>query len=95
MLVFIGSILIFYFGIVLFFTLKKHILLMLLTLEFISLVILIILINFLTIYIYDTRIIIYFIIIIVCEAVIGLVLLTLIVRTHGSDYSKSSFILIC
>nr|YP_009251212.1 NADH dehydrogenase subunit 4L [Bactericera cockerelli]ANA07533.1 NADH dehydrogenase subunit 4L [Bactericera cockerelli] len=90
-----GSILMFYFGMVLFFTLKKHILLMLLTLEFMSLVMLMMLINFLTIYIYDTSIIIYFMIIMVCEAVMGLVLLTLMVRTHGSDYSKSSFMLMC
>lgn len=86
---------IFYFGVVLFFVSKKHVLLTLLTLEFLSLTILMMLINFFTTYMYDSRVIIYLIIILVCEAVIGLVLLTLFVRTHGNDYSKSSVVLAC
>lgn len=68
---------------------------MLLSLEILSLLIIRIIIFILRIYNYDSIIIVYFIIILVCEAVIGLVLLTLIVRSHGSDYIKSFRILLC
>nr|YP_009048857.1 NADH dehydrogenase subunit 4L [Paratrioza sinica]AID54946.1 NADH dehydrogenase subunit 4L [Paratrioza sinica] len=85
----------FYFGLILFFGFSKHILMMLLSLEFISLVMLMMIINFLSMFLYDTSIIIYVMIVMVCEAVLGLVLITLMVHTHGSDYSKVIAVLMC
>uniref|UniRef100_A0A8D8R3G4 Uncharacterized protein n=1 Tax=Cacopsylla melanoneura TaxID=428564 RepID=A0A8D8R3G4_9HEMI len=41
---------------------------------------------FLSGFIYDLSILIYFIIDLVCDTVIGLILLTLFVRCHGSDW---------
>lgn len=64
-------------------------------LEFLRLTIVMYLIFFFCLIIYDFSIIIYFIITIVCEAVIGLVLLTLFVRNHGRDYLQNNFIFIC
>lgn len=46
-------------------------------------------------YMFDDIILIYFIIVMVCEAVIGLVLLTLLVRSHGRDYAKRLLIFRC
>nr|YP_010744971.1 NADH dehydrogenase subunit 4L [Trioza frangulae]WET58371.1 NADH dehydrogenase subunit 4L [Trioza frangulae] len=85
----------FYFGMIMFFMKKKHILMMLMSLEFLSLTMLLLLLNFLVNFMYDLNILVYFIIIMVCEAVMGLCLVTLMVRTHGSDYSKSSLIYSC
>ncbi|UUF92061.1 NADH dehydrogenase subunit 4L (mitochondrion) [Diaphorina citri] len=85
----------FYFGLSMFFMFKKHILMLLLTLEFLVLIILLMLVNFLMNYMFDDMILIYFIIVMVCEAVMGLVLLTLLVRSHGSDYAKSLLIFSC
>nr|YP_009500762.1 NADH dehydrogenase subunit 4L [Trioza urticae]AWU49114.1 NADH dehydrogenase subunit 4L [Trioza urticae] len=95
MLIFSSCLFMFYFGMIMFFMKKKHILMMLLSLEFLSLIMLLLLINFLCGFLYDFNILIYFIIILVCEAVMGLCLLTLMVRTHGSDYSKCLLIYSC
>nr|AAP14657.1 NADH dehydrogenase subunit 4L [Pachypsylla venusta] len=83
-----------YFGMKMFFMHKKHLLMLLLTLEFISLIVLIMLINFFSMYVLDFSLVVYFLIIIVCEAVLGLLLMTMIVRVHGSDYVKS-LVLLC
>nr|YP_009443408.1 NADH dehydrogenase subunit 4L [Diaphorina lycii]ATR80192.1 NADH dehydrogenase subunit 4L [Diaphorina lycii] len=85
----------FYFGLNMFFMLKKHVLMLLLTLEFLVLTILLMLLNFLMNFMFDGMILIYFIIVMVCEGVMGLVLLTLLVRSHGSDYTKSLMVFSC
>nr|YP_009501901.1 NADH dehydrogenase subunit 4L [Euphyllura phillyreae]AWU48905.1 NADH dehydrogenase subunit 4L [Euphyllura phillyreae] len=95
MLFFLSILYMTYFGLYMYYNSKKHLLMMLLSLEFVSLVILMMMINLLMIFIYDCILIIYFIIIMVCEAVMGLVLLTLIIRTHGMDYMKSSILIMC
>nr|YP_009501953.1 NADH dehydrogenase subunit 4L [Pariaconus pele]AWU49021.1 NADH dehydrogenase subunit 4L [Pariaconus pele] len=82
-------------GCLCFFKLSSHILMMLLNLELLSLIILLMMVEFLSLFSYDLTVIIYLIIIMVCEAVIGLVLLTLYIRTHGSDYLKSLTLLMC
>nr|YP_009501940.1 NADH dehydrogenase subunit 4L [Livia junci]AWU48983.1 NADH dehydrogenase subunit 4L [Livia junci] len=84
-----------YFGLKMFFSHKKHLILMLLTLEFMSLVILVMLVNMMSMFNYDFSLIIYLIIVMVCEAVMGLVLLTSVVRVHGSDYIKGMSLLMC
>nr|YP_009501992.1 NADH dehydrogenase subunit 4L [Trioza anthrisci]AWU49073.1 NADH dehydrogenase subunit 4L [Trioza anthrisci] len=95
MLIYFSSLFMFYFGMLTYFLMKKHVLMMLLSLEFLSLILLLMIINFLTVFMYDNMMIIYFIITMVCEAVMGLIMLTLMVRTHGSDYLKSSILLSC
>nr|YP_009501914.1 NADH dehydrogenase subunit 4L [Freysuila caesalpiniae]AWU48918.1 NADH dehydrogenase subunit 4L [Freysuila caesalpiniae] len=95
MFIFFGCLYMFWLGLIYFYTMKKHILMMLMVLEFMSLSVLLMIINFLVTFLYDSSIIIYFIIVMVCEAVMGLVLLTLLVRTHGNDYLKVSSIYLC
>lgn len=87
--------LIFFWGGLCFFKIKGHVLIMLLNLEFIGLIILLIIIDFFRLFSYDLIVLIYLIITIVCEAVIGLVLLTLYIRTHGGDYLKTRTLLRC
>nr|YP_009501888.1 NADH dehydrogenase subunit 4L [Arytainilla spartiophila]AWU48853.1 NADH dehydrogenase subunit 4L [Arytainilla spartiophila] len=95
MCVFVGSIFMFYISLMSYFFKKNHLLTMLVLLEFMSISILLMLLNFFSNFCYDSSILIYFIIIFVCEAVMGLVLLTLFVRCHGSDYFQSSSIFLC
>nr|YP_010882011.1 NADH dehydrogenase subunit 4L [Cacopsylla fuscicella]WID86685.1 NADH dehydrogenase subunit 4l [Cacopsylla fuscicella] len=78
-----------------FFYLKSHLIAMLMLLEFMSIVLLFLLLNFLVGFAYDLCTVIYFIIVLVCEAVMGLVLVTLFVRCHGSDYSQVSLMHVC
>nr|YP_009500684.1 NADH dehydrogenase subunit 4L [Allocarsidara bakeri]AWU48827.1 NADH dehydrogenase subunit 4L [Allocarsidara bakeri] len=89
MLIIIVCLVMFYFGLKMVFINGKHLLMILLTFEYLILVIFLLLMNLFMIYFYDISTIIYFFIVIVCESVLGLVLLTLVVRTHGSDYIKS------
>nr|YP_009470618.1 NADH dehydrogenase subunit 4L [Mycopsylla fici]AVF97049.1 NADH dehydrogenase subunit 4L [Mycopsylla fici] len=84
-----------YFGLKMLYMNKDHILMVLMVLEFLSLVILLLFVNLLFIYLFDMMITVYFLVVMVCEAVLGLVLLTLLIRSHGSDYMKSMILLLC
>nr|YP_009500697.1 NADH dehydrogenase subunit 4L [Anoeconeossa unicornuta]AWU48840.1 NADH dehydrogenase subunit 4L [Anoeconeossa unicornuta] len=84
-----------YFGFKTFFFNKKHLLMMLLSLELLGLLMILIMTFLISIFSYDMMMLMYFIVILVCEAVLGLVLLTLIVRSHGSDYIKSYSMFLC
>nr|WMH03399.1 NADH dehydrogenase subunit 4L [Cacopsylla melanoneura]WMH03412.1 NADH dehydrogenase subunit 4L [Cacopsylla melanoneura]WMH03425.1 NADH dehydrogenase subunit 4L [Cacopsylla melanoneura] len=95
MYVFISCLLMFYISLSSFFYVKSHLLTMLMLLEFMSVTLLLMLLNFLSGFIYDLSILIYFIIVLVCEAVMGLILLTLFVRCHGSDYFQVSSVFLC
>nr|YP_010600878.1 NADH dehydrogenase subunit 4L [Cacopsylla jukyungi]WAL33208.1 NADH dehydrogenase subunit 4L [Cacopsylla jukyungi] len=92
---FISCVFMFYTGMMGFFYVKSHLLTMLMLLEFMSITFLFMLFNFLTNFAYDLSILIYFIIVLVCEAVMGLILLTLFVRCHGSDYFQVSSLFLC
>nr|YP_009502018.1 NADH dehydrogenase subunit 4L [Trioza remota]AWU49101.1 NADH dehydrogenase subunit 4L [Trioza remota] len=87
--------LMFFWGGLCFFKMKGHVLMMLLNLEFMGLIILLMMIDFFSLFSYDLMVLIYLIITMVCEAVMGLVLLTLYIRTHGGDYLKTSTLLSC
>nr|WRO39597.1 NADH dehydrogenase subunit 4L [Carsidara limbata] len=89
MLIMMTCLLMFYYGLKMIFINGKHLLMILLTFEYLTLIIFLLMINLFMVYTYDLSILVYFLIIMVCEAVLGLVLMTLIVRTHGSDYIKT------
>nr|WMH03438.1 NADH dehydrogenase subunit 4L [Cacopsylla picta]WMH03451.1 NADH dehydrogenase subunit 4L [Cacopsylla picta]WMH03464.1 NADH dehydrogenase subunit 4L [Cacopsylla picta]WMH03477.1 NADH dehydrogenase subunit 4L [Cacopsylla picta] len=95
MYIFISCLFMFYISMSSFFYMKSHLLTMLMVLEFMSVTLLLMLLNFLCSFVYDLSILIYFIIVLVCEAVMGLVLLTLFVRCHGSDYFQISSVFLC
>nr|QWT29511.1 NADH dehydrogenase subunit 4L [Cyamophila willieti] len=91
----VASIFMFYVSLSNFFFMKSHLLTMLMLLEFMSITVLLMLLNFLSQFVYDSSSLVYFVIILVCEAVMGLVLLTLYVRCHGSDYFQVSSLFSC
>nr|AOY39076.1 NADH dehydrogenase subunit 4L [Rhizophagus dispar] len=65
---------------------RKHLLLMLLSLEFISLSLFSILMLFLSNMNYEVYFSMLFLTMVVCEGVLGLSLLVAMIRVHGNDY---------
>nr|YP_009502250.1 NADH dehydrogenase subunit 4L [Acizzia uncatoides]AWU48816.1 NADH dehydrogenase subunit 4L [Acizzia uncatoides] len=86
---------IFYISLSTFFIMSSHVLMMLMVLEFTSVTILLMLSSYFHLYLFDAISLIYLLIVMVCEAVMGLVLITLLARTHGSDYFKVSSVFMC
>nr|YP_010026396.1 NADH dehydrogenase subunit 4L [Cacopsylla citrisuga]QOQ84942.1 NADH dehydrogenase subunit 4L [Cacopsylla citrisuga] len=95
MYIFVSCIFMFFVGMGSFIFISSHLLTMLMLLEFMSVTLLFLLLNFLVGFVCDLSILIYFIIVLVCEAVMGLILLTLFVRCHGSDYFQVSSMVTC
>lgn len=79
-------IIIFIFGNIIFISKHKHLLIVLLRLEFIVLRIFFLLIIYLSCIEYDIYILIIFLLFSVCEGALGLSILVSIIRTHGNDY---------
>lgn len=79
-------IIIFFIGNLIFISKNKHLLIILLRLEFIVLRIFFFLLVFLIIIDYDIYILIVFLVFSVCEGSLGLSILVSIIRTHGNDY---------
>lgn len=67
---------------------RKHLLLVLLSLEFIILSLFLMLINYFRINYLEAFISIVFLTFRVCEGALGLSLLVSLIRTHGNDYIK-------
>lgn len=86
---------IFIFGCLVFSSNRKHLLITLLSLEFIVLSLFL----FIFIYLNNNNIEIYFLIIFlvfsVCEGALGLSILVSIIRTHGNNYFQSFNSLLC
>nr|YP_009255680.1 NADH dehydrogenase subunit 4L [Stygobromus indentatus]AND97088.1 NADH dehydrogenase subunit 4L [Stygobromus indentatus] len=72
-----------------------HLLVSLLSLEFISLALFLSLSSMIMFYSSEFFYLLYFIIMIVCEGVLGLVLLVSSVYSHGLDYMKSFNFMLC
>lgn len=77
---------IFLFGNIIFVSKHKHLLIVLLRLEFIVLRIFFFIIIYLVILEYNIYILVVFLVFSVCEGVLGLSILVSIIRTHGNDY---------
>jgi NADH-ubiquinone oxidoreductase chain 4L len=82
-------------GIYVFSSRRKHLLLTLLSLEFISLSLYLILYTFLLTKISELYFTMAFLTFIVCEGALGLSILVSIIRTHGNDYFQSFRVLKC
>lgn len=91
----IGVILVFFRGVFSFIFVYKHLLRMLLSLEFIVLGLFIFLYFFLIIYSFELYFSMYFLTFSVCEGVLGLSILVSIIRTHGNDYFINFSLLQC
>nr|YP_010730141.1 NADH dehydrogenase subunit 4L [Protohermes motuoensis]UFZ13056.1 NADH dehydrogenase subunit 4L [Protohermes motuoensis]WEG22774.1 NADH dehydrogenase subunit 4l [Protohermes motuoensis] len=82
-------------GIWVFVSKRKHLLLMLLSLEFIVISLFMGLMVFLKIFNYEYFFSMFFLTFSVCEGALGLSILVSMVRTHGNDYFSSFNILQC
>nr|YP_009363198.1 NADH dehydrogenase subunit 4L [Paragabara curvicornuta]AMX21663.1 NADH dehydrogenase subunit 4L [Paragabara curvicornuta] len=67
----------------------KHLLIVLLSLEFIVLSIFFFMMIFLSMIEYDLYMLMVFLVFSVCEGVLGLSILVSMIRTHGNDYFSS------
>lgn len=77
---------IFFIGNIIFVSKYKHLLIVLLSLEFIVLRIFFFLLIQLSVYYNEIYLLILFLVFRVCEGVLGLRILVSIIRTHGNDY---------
>lgn len=85
----------FFRGVIIFVSNRKHLLSTLLSLEFIVLRLFLFLFMYLNIYNYETYFRIIFLTFSVCEGALGLSILVSIIRTHGNDYFNTFSILQC
>nr|YP_009175374.1 NADH dehydrogenase subunit 4L [Neuronema laminatum]AKZ17622.1 NADH dehydrogenase subunit 4L [Neuronema laminatum] len=89
------SIIMFMSGVLVFSLKRKHLLCMLLSLEFIVLSLFYMLFLYLMNYNYEYYFTMIFLIFSVCEGVLGLSILVSMVRTHGNDYFQSFNVMRC
>lgn len=85
--------LLFFLRILVFISNQKHLLSILLRLEFIVLSLFINIIFFFNLFIFERYFSIVFLVLRVCEGALGLSILVSLVRTHGNDYFQSFNIL--
>nr|YP_010166721.1 NADH dehydrogenase subunit 4L [Oreodytes davisii]QRV62825.1 NADH dehydrogenase subunit 4L [Oreodytes davisii] len=76
----------FFSGLFVFCSKRKHLLLMLLSMEFIILSLYVLLFIFLSNFDYEFYFSMIFLVFCVCESVMGLSVLVSLIRTHGNDY---------
>nr|YP_010383242.1 NADH dehydrogenase subunit 4L [Saturnia japonica]QYK91418.1 NADH dehydrogenase subunit 4L [Saturnia japonica]UEQ12621.1 NADH dehydrogenase subunit 4L [Saturnia japonica] len=79
----------FIIGNLIFISKNKHLLIVLLSLEFIVLSIFLFLSLFLSFIEYDMYMLMVFLVFSVCEGALGLSILVSMIRTHGNDYFQS------
>nr|YP_002916050.1 NADH dehydrogenase subunit 4L [Eriogyna pyretorum]ACN22008.1 NADH dehydrogenase subunit 4L [Eriogyna pyretorum] len=79
----------FIIGNLIFVSKNKHLLIVLLSLEFIVLSIFFILLMLLSFIDYDMYMLMVFLVFSVCEGALGLSILVSMIRTHGNDYFQS------
>nr|WGT92236.1 NADH dehydrogenase subunit 4L [Dicerapanorpa magna] len=89
------SIIMFISGILVFSSSRKHLLVTLLSLEFVVLSLFFILFMYLNFYNYETYFSMMFLVFSVCEGALGLSILVSMIRTHGNDFFQSFNILQC
>nr|AMN09051.1 NADH dehydrogenase subunit 4L [Rhipidia chenwenyoungi] len=88
-------IILFFSGVMLFVYNCKHLLIMLMSLEFIVLSLFLMLFIYLNLYNYEGYFSMIFLTFSVCEGALGLSILVSMIRTHGNDYFNSFSILQC
>nr|UFZ13394.1 NADH dehydrogenase subunit 4L [Madachauliodes sp.] len=74
---------------------RKHLLLMLLSLEFLVISLFMLLMMYLLMYNYEFFFLMVFLVFSVCEGVLGLSILVSMIRTHGNDFFSTFNILQC
>lgn len=87
--IYIIIIFLFFIGNLIFVSKYKHLLIILLRLEFMVLRVFFFLLFYLIILNYEIYILMVFLVFSVCEGALGLSILVSLIRTHGNDYFKS------
>lgn len=82
-------------GLIVFLINRKHLLIILLRLEFIVLRLFIYLFIYLNLFNIEIYFRVFFLTIRVCEGVLGLSILVSIIRTHGNNYFQTLNVLLC
>nr|YP_010602056.1 NADH dehydrogenase subunit 4L [Ocellarnaca fuscotessellata]WAM61685.1 NADH dehydrogenase subunit 4L [Ocellarnaca fuscotessellata] len=97
MLMYCYSVMVFMFisGMYVFCSKRKHLLAVLLSLEFMVLVMFLMLFMFLNMFNYELFFSMVFLVFSVCEGALGLSILVSMIRTHGNDFFQSFVILQC
>nr|AZL93525.1 NADH dehydrogenase subunit 4L [Xyela sp. ZJUH_2016036] len=85
----------FIFGSLVFISKRKHLLITLLSLEFIVLSLFLFLFMYLSFFFYEGFFSMIFLTFSVCEGALGLSVLISLIRTHGNDYFQSFSVLQC
>nr|AQM40015.1 NADH dehydrogenase subunit 4L [Tettigonia chinensis] len=91
----IMMIFVFFIGVVVFCSNRKHLLSMLLSLEFIVLSLFLLLFMYLNFFDYEMYFTMVFLTFSVCEGALGLSVLVSMIRTHGNDFFQTFSILQC
>nr|YP_010826790.1 NADH dehydrogenase subunit 4L [Porotermes planiceps]UYX57307.1 NADH dehydrogenase subunit 4L [Porotermes planiceps]WHM51962.1 NADH dehydrogenase subunit 4L [Porotermes planiceps] len=86
---------IFFCGVWVFCSGRKHLLITLLSLEFIVLVLFLVIYFYLCIFNYELFFLVVFLVFSVCEGVLGLSILVSMIRSYGNDYFQSCSMLQC
>nr|QEL51253.1 NADH dehydrogenase subunit 4L [Carabus arvensis] len=86
MLNILSFIFMFFIGMMVFSSKRKHLLLMLLSLEFIILSLYILMFIYLSMFDFEYYFSMFFLTFCVCESVLGLSILVSLIRTHGNDF---------
>nr|YP_009988382.1 NADH dehydrogenase subunit 4L [Sinopodisma rostellocerca]QNM39681.1 NADH dehydrogenase subunit 4L [Sinopodisma rostellocerca] len=89
------SLLIYFGGIYVFSSKRKHLLMVLLSLEYIVLSLFMLIVIFLIKFNYDYFFPIIFLIFSVCEGALGLSILVSMIRSHGNDFFNSFSLSLC
>nr|QUL60444.1 NADH dehydrogenase subunit 4L [Hypomecis punctinalis]UFQ31746.1 NADH dehydrogenase subunit 4L [Hypomecis punctinalis] len=82
-------IILFVFGNLIFVSKYKHLLIVLLSLEFMVLSVFFLFLSYLLMLNYEIYMLMVFLVFSVCEGALGLSILVSLIRTHGNDYFKS------
>nr|YP_010710284.1 NADH dehydrogenase subunit 4L [Dyscolus orthomus]WCS91731.1 NADH dehydrogenase subunit 4L [Dyscolus orthomus] len=82
----LGFMFMFFTGMMVFSSKRKHLLLMLLSLEFIILSLYMLMFIYLSMFSYEYYFSMLFLTFCVCESVLGLSILVSLIRTHGNDF---------
>nr|YP_009364884.1 NADH dehydrogenase subunit 4L [Aiolopus thalassinus]ARJ31504.1 NADH dehydrogenase subunit 4L [Aiolopus thalassinus] len=89
------SLLIYFCGVYVFSSKRKHLLMVLLSLEYIVLSLFMFFVIFLFCFDYDYFFPVIFLVFSVCEGALGLSILVSMIRSHGNDFFNSFFLSLC
>nr|YP_009740650.1 NADH dehydrogenase subunit 4L [Heteropternis respondens]QID03612.1 NADH dehydrogenase subunit 4L [Heteropternis respondens] len=89
------SLLVYFSGVYVFSSKRKHLLMVLLSLEYIVLSLFMLIIIFLIEFDYDYFFPVVFLVFSVCEGALGLSILVSMIRSHGNDFFSSFFLSLC